>query len=203
MAKEATRAGAMERRMSIGAQRNPASQEAILKAAEELLLEGGLATFSIEAVARRAKAGKPTIYRWWPNKATLLLDVYHRQKEAVPTPDTGSAHEDLYQFLLTLIGYWREGNAGAIFRSVIAEAQIDPAAAEALSAYAKLRRGMSEVIIHRAKQRGEIADWVNAELAIETISAFAWNRLLTSRLEPDQQELRLFVRQFLQGIAPR
>ena len=43
------------KRTSIGAQRNPASEDAILTAAAEILTEGGLSAFSIEAVARRAK----------------------------------------------------------------------------------------------------------------------------------------------------
>ncbi|MET0170455.1 MAG: helix-turn-helix domain-containing protein, partial [Aliihoeflea sp.] len=67
-------------RRSIGARRNPQSQEAILDAAEALLGDAGTAGFSIEAVARRARAGKPTIYRWWPNRTLLLLDVYKRFK---------------------------------------------------------------------------------------------------------------------------
>ena len=67
-------------RRSIGSARNPQSQEAILEAAEAIFADEGYAGFSIEAVARRAKAGKPTIYRWWPSKAHLLLDVYTRQK---------------------------------------------------------------------------------------------------------------------------
>src|SRR5690554_2407569 len=65
-----------KRRVSIGARRSPETETAILDAAEALLREGGLAGFSIEGVARRARAGKPTIYRWWPNKTRLLLDVY-------------------------------------------------------------------------------------------------------------------------------
>ena len=66
----------MAARRSIGAQRNPESEKAILAAARELLAEEGLAGFSIEAVARRAHAGKPTIYRWWPDRTRLLLAVY-------------------------------------------------------------------------------------------------------------------------------
>jgi len=42
---------AENRRTSIGSQRNPASEEAILQAAQDILLEGGLRAFSIEAVA--------------------------------------------------------------------------------------------------------------------------------------------------------
>ena len=44
-------------RKSIGARRNPDSCEAILEAAEAVLAEAGYAGFSIEAVARRARAG--------------------------------------------------------------------------------------------------------------------------------------------------
>ncbi|WP_281015677.1 TetR family transcriptional regulator, partial [Mesorhizobium sp. M00.F.Ca.ET.216.01.1.1] len=74
--------------------RNPESADAIVEAAEAVLREAGYAGFSIEAVARRARAGKPTIYRWWPSKAALLIEVYQRQKH-VETPDTGNVEDDL------------------------------------------------------------------------------------------------------------
>ena len=86
-------------RRSIGARRNPASQEAILDAAEAIMREEGLAGFSIEAVARRARAGKPTIYRWWPNRTALMLDVYKRFKNVRAFPDTGTLRGDLVGFL--------------------------------------------------------------------------------------------------------
>ncbi len=123
------------RRTSIGAQRNPASQDAILQAAEEVLVENGLGSFSIEAVARRAHAGKPTIYRWWPTRAILLLDVYHRQKYVDIAPDTGAIETDIFQLLSGLLEFWNTGHGGAVFRSVIAEAQTDPAASKAIAAY--------------------------------------------------------------------
>src|SRR5688500_18319365 len=88
-----------EQRASIGARRHPATEAALLDAAEDLLREGDLAGFSIEAVARRARAGKPTIYRWWPNKTRLLLDVYQRQKGSVEAIDTGSIEADCIAFL--------------------------------------------------------------------------------------------------------
>src|SRR5690606_5779618 len=102
------------RRASIGARRNPQSAEAILTAAEAILREHGLAGFSIEAVARRARAGKPTIYRWWPNRTALMLAVYERQKMAVRSVDTGSIEEDSLQFLEALFAYWRDTGAGQV-----------------------------------------------------------------------------------------
>lgn len=191
-----------DRRTSIGSQRNPASEEAILAAAEAILLEGGLNAFSIEAVAKRAKAGKPTIYRWWPSKAALLLDLYHRQKDVVPHLDSGDVKNDLTQFLRGLIGFWRDGG-GAIFRSIIAEAQSDPAALDALRDYAVSRCRQSGSILARAQARGEIRNDVDPELLIELFSSFAWNRLLTSRLDVTDAEIRQIVSAIVDGVAVR
>jgi AcrR family transcriptional regulator len=196
---------ALARRTSIGSQRNPASQEAILQAAEDILVEGGLGGFSIEAVARRAHAGKPTIYRWWPSRATLLLEVYHRQKYVVSgtdtlAPDTGDIEGDVSTLIGGLLEYWRTGHAGAVFRSVIAEAQTDPAAREALATYMDGRYRQGAEMFSRAKERGELADWVDPTLAMEMLASLAWNRLLTDRLTITRQELAAITRQFVHGL---
>lgn len=188
-----------EKRASIGARRNPATEEAILEAAEALLREGDLAGFSIEAVARRARAGKPTIYRWWPNKTRLLLDVYQRLKLKMEAVDTGEIEEDCVRFLIGLFAYWRAG-PGQVFRSIFAEAQSDEAAAAALREYADGRRAHSAKMFQRAIDRGDLRADANPQIAAEMIAAFAWSRLLTGRLETDEAEIRGIVRQMLGGM---
>lgn len=196
------------RRTSIGSQRNPASQEAILQAAEDILVEGGFGAFSIEAVARRAHAGKPTIYRWWPSRAALLLDVYQRQKyDASGTntiaPDTGSIEGDVFTLLSGLFNYWYTGHAGDVFRSVIAEAQSDPTTRQALAAYMEDRYDQGGEMFRRAKARGEVADWVEPKLAMEIVTSFAWQRLLTDRLDEDPGQLEEAVRLICMGFKKR
>jgi AcrR family transcriptional regulator len=186
-------------RKSIGARRNPASAEAILEAAEAVLGETGHAGFSIEAVARRARAGKPTIYRWWPSKAALLLDVYQRQKRFA-YPDTGNLEEDITGFLGSLLANWRDTATGPIFRSVIAEAQADGTAAKALAAYAAGRRAETGKMIERAKARGEVADDIDPAVVADLVSSFAWVHLLTDRLDVDERELRAAASAIVHGI---
>lgn len=186
-------------RKSIGARRNPASAEAILEAAEAVLLDAGHAGFSIEAVARRARAGKPTIYRWWPSKAALLLDIYQRQKRFA-YPDTGKLEEDLAGFLGNLLANWRETASGSIFRSIIAEAQSDESAAKALAAYAADRRAQTGEMIERARARGEVAADVDPEIIADLLSSFAWIHLLTGRLETGEEKLRAVARAIVHGI---
>lgn len=191
-----------KRRASIGARRSPETETAILDAAEALLREGGLAGFSIEGVARRARAGKPTIYRWWPNKTRLLLDVYLRQKTPTASLDTGSIQGDCLALLQGLFLAWRSGT-GSVFRSVFAEAQSDEAAASALRDYAADRRAVTGRLFERAKERGELADDADPAIAAELIAAYAWSRLLTGRIEPSHEELEAVVRQMLSGVLKR
>jgi len=190
-----------EARRSIGAKRNPASADAIREAAQAVLMEAGYAGFSIEAVARRARAGKPTIYRWWPSKAALLLDVYQRQKR-VDNPDTGNIEEDLVLFLKSLFRHWRETPSGNIFRSIIAEAQTDQAAAEALAEYGRTRREHTGRMIERAKARGEVAADVESTLIADLVASYAWVHLLTGRIDESKADIRKAVSVILRGVAP-
>jgi len=187
-------------RKSIGARRSLESAEAILEAAEAVLIENGYSGFSIEAVARRARAGKPTIYRWWSSKTALLLEVYQRQKRDITYSDTGAIEEDLFIFAKSLFSQWHDTPAGNIFRSLVAEAQQDPAAAEALAEYSAGRRAHTGKLIERAKARGEVAADIEPSQIADLVSSYAWVHLLTGRLDEDDATLRKAIRVIVHGI---
>ncbi|MHA6300295.1 TetR/AcrR family transcriptional regulator [Devosia sp. CAU 1758] len=188
-------------RRSIGARRNPASQEAILDAAEALLRESGIAGFSIEAVARRARAGKPTIYRWWPHRTALMLDVYKRFKNAKSFPDTGTLRGDLSDFLVNhLLGFWKDSLCGTVYRAVVAEAQTDAGAAEVLLAYQHERKLYAARIIERARARGEVPEETDAALVIDLVVSYAWHQLLLGQLEEALGKAPDVVDMILRGV---
>ena len=56
--------------------RNARSHKAIVDATIKLLGSSGYVDFSIEKVASEAGVGKQTIYRWWPSRADLVLEVW-------------------------------------------------------------------------------------------------------------------------------
>lgn len=192
-----------DRRRSIGARRNPETEEAILEAAEALMAEVGISGFSIEAVAKRARAGKPTIYKWWPNKTALLLDVYHRRKPANVHMDTGSVEGDVFAFLTGVFAHWGDTGAGQVFRFVIAEAQRDAAAAASLLEYSAERRIQSGEIFQRGIERGELSADIDVGLCADMLAGFIWQRLLTGRIERDPAQLRLVARQMVRGLEAK
>jgi len=173
-----------KKRTSVGSRRSPESEAAVLAAAKELIAEKGYAGFSVDEVARRAGAGKTTIYRWYPTKADLFLAIYATERSTfVMIPDTGNLVEDLVQYTTSLWRFWASQPAGAALRGLIAEAQ---GTAEALSAlrdrFLPERTADVKKIMMDAASRGEIrAEEVGDKVSLWV--GYSWLRLLTRELD--------------------
>lgn len=177
------------RRASIGARRNPASQAAILAAARAVLAEEGYAGFSIDAVSRRAGAGKPTIYRWWKNRADLLMEVYAAEKAAVRAATSGNLAEDLASYTSALWDFWRDTPSGRTFRALLAEAQSDADALAALrDKFLPERLRDVRALFAAAAARGEIGAG-EVELRLALYVGFNWYYVLTDRLDEGRAEI--------------
>ncbi|NLH81048.1 MAG: TetR/AcrR family transcriptional regulator [Phyllobacteriaceae bacterium] len=188
-------------RRSGGPRRSDTAHAAILDAAEALLTTGGPSAVTFEAVARAAGAGKPTLYRWWPDRIDLLLEVYDRQTGAtLPEVDTGSFEEDLIVSISGLWRFWRESVAGRAFAAVVAEAQFDETARSTLVERLRDPAFPLRPVIARAVTRGEITPSEGEGLR-EFVVALNWLRLLTDRL--DETEVPALVAALLAGRGRR
>ena len=191
------------RRSSAGPRRSKAAAEAILEAAEAVLAEAGYAGFTIEQVARRAGAGKPTIYRWWSGKPALLIEIYARQPLDLSGTDTGSLEGDLIAALSRLLAFWRDTPAGEAFTALLVEAQHDPAALEMLRAFVAERSLPLADLFNRAARRGELAADFGLAAGLDLVSGYVWARLLTRRLEDDAASLASAARLLSRGCLRR
>ena len=65
------------------------SREAVIRAGIELVAEGGVRAFSVDAVVARSGVAKSTIYRHWNTRDELLVDAVQGKipQLAVPPPD--------------------------------------------------------------------------------------------------------------------
>lgn len=112
-------------RRSIGRHRNPDSHRAILDAGRALLREGGAHAASIEAIARRSAAGKPTIYRWWRMRAELMFEIYESAHASVAWPHASSGVNALADHIAALVHLWSDDVAGAALRAILCDALTD------------------------------------------------------------------------------
>lgn len=95
-----------------GRPRNLETQHAILNTSYELLLEHGFGAVTIEKIAEQAQVSKATIYKWWPNKAAVVMDGFmHAASARLPIPDTGKVTEDILLHVSNLVRFMtsREG----------------------------------------------------------------------------------------------
>jgi AcrR family transcriptional regulator len=175
-------------RRSIGARKNPNAEAAILDAALKILQSKGVKGLTMDAVAKAARAGKATIYRWWPTRGALLLGIYDRIKGPHSHADTGHIETDIAAFFDYVFEFWR-GEAGTVFALIIAEAQSDASVAEALAQYRAERIEDWQVVIDRAATRGELNVALDRKQMADTIIAVAWHHLLTNRLHVKGIEL--------------
>ena len=187
---------------SVMRRRNHRSHQAILKATAELLEEKGYRDICIEAIASRAGVGKQTIYRWWPSKAAVVMEAYsEKATQNIPTPDTGSVKQDLYQILQQLFAMLTTTTTGTAVTGLIAEAQMDASLAEAFrEQFIKCRRAATRTILERGIARGELRPDLNLELVIDAIYGPIWYRLLLKHAALDDAFAEELVNFLIVGI---
>lgn len=77
------------------------SRDRLLDAASELLAAGGVEAVTVEAVTRRSKVARTTLYRNFGNSAELLAAAFDRLIPRIESaPETGSLRERLIELLV-------------------------------------------------------------------------------------------------------
>jgi AcrR family transcriptional regulator len=113
---------------AMGRPRDSGRDLAILDATLSLLTEVGYEQLSMEAVAGRSGAAKTTIYRRYPDKATLVAAAVERRAPAKPPqPDGKSLRADVHSltaWLARSISEQDVGLLGALFTGMRHDAQL-------------------------------------------------------------------------------
>jgi AcrR family transcriptional regulator len=164
--------------VSVGRPRSPRIQQAILKAAADLVLENGFKALSIDGIAGRAGVGRMTIYRRWPNKAAIVMDAF------VARVDPGTLFlparnyiESIRLQMRTMAKAFR-GKDGALIRALLAEAQVDPELLVALrERWTMPRRKMAIAYFQQGIKSGFLRPDVDPNAMIDILYAPIYYRL--------------------------
>ncbi len=186
----------------IGRPRSEETKKSILTASYELLLENGFKTITVEGIAERAGVSKATIYKWWPNKAAVVLDGFFAATETMlQVPDTGSVREDLFIQVNNLASFITSPK-GKVITELIAEGQFDAnIAQEYRNRYFNPRRLISQHIFERGIQRGELKKELDIELCIDLMFAPIFYRLLITGETVNAEFVKDLISNVLTGIA--
>ena len=148
----------------------------VLQAALEVLAEGGVPGFTMEAVALHAGASKTTLYRRWPSRTALLVDAMDRAFQALPTPATGDLRSDLLALMVAFEALLESQPFPRLLAAVIDAAERDPALAGLHFELTERRRQPIRAALAEASARGEISPTVDLELVIDVLAGPAFYR---------------------------
>ncbi|MFC5746360.1 TetR/AcrR family transcriptional regulator [Actinomadura rugatobispora] len=166
------------------------SESAVIRATLDLIAEHGVTAVTVDAVADRSGVSRPTIYRRWGSRDSLIRAAYARMLRSLVEMDTGSVRGDLLALLRQLVAYL---NRVRVFPSLMEAAARDPELA-AMSEQAERRtRAIYERVLRRGVERGELPAGVDVLLFTElVVSPFVYRRVV-SRDEIDPASIEPVV----------
>lgn len=186
-----------------GRPRDPKLDEAILTAALEAFLELGYHATSISEIARRAGLGTPALYRRWPTKAAIAIEVVVREQKEEPIPSAGPIRADLAEFMRLRIGIYSTPLFHQVMLPVLLEAEAQPALKEAIrDRFVDYRRPLL-ARIRAAIEAGELRADTEPHRLLDLLMGTVAMPLLFAQPLPLESEAEAIVDQVLTGFEPQ
>jgi AcrR family transcriptional regulator len=185
-----------------GRPRDPNLDEAVLKAALELFSEKGYHHASLSEIARKAGVGTPAIYRRWPNKAAIAMDIVTRAAQPQPIPDTGSIRRDLTEFFKFRLRLWSSPLFSQIILPVASEAGLDrELAAEIRRRTLEYRESGPTQRVRKAIASGDLRADTDPQRLLDMLEGPLVLPLLFSQTPPEESDAQAIVDRVLYGCV--
>ncbi len=162
-----------------GRPRSEKSRNAILNATNKLLLQTSVQELSIEAIAKKAKVGKTTIYRWWPNKTAVVMDALSNQPGMQTPLPTANSHKEAILMQIEKLIRLVDSNNGQTIAQLFSEAQASEASLKIFKD--NLLEPLMDAMrysIKEGQKNGEFRDNIETELAADMLCGPIFFRLM-------------------------
>jgi len=185
-----------------GRPRSEKARKAILKGTIELLKRDGFNDLRIESVAARAGVGKATVYRWWPNKAELVIDAFAAAVfKELHFPPTGSVQHTIRGQMKRWAVIFRSP-LGQIIANVIGAGQSDPEILKAFHTHwVEPRRVEARKLLRQAMKDGEIRSDLDPDTILDTFYGPLYLRLLIRNAPLDEDFVDVVFDTVLSGLT--
>lgn len=187
-----------------GRPRSEHARRAVLDAALALVKEGGYPAATIEEIAARSGVAKTTIYRWWPSRPALVVDLLMEMAAAIAPPPAGPDPLRALRTELSLVAQAAGALPGQLMLSLVAEAQND---AEVRAALRKglfhPRRKATAEVIREAQAAGQLRTGVSPLVAVDLLFGAVFYRGLLRGEPVTERFVRQVFEQLMAGLEPR
>jgi AcrR family transcriptional regulator len=170
-----------------GRPRSEKARKAVLRSTLTLLKRVGFHELTMESVAYSAGVGKATVYRWWPNKAELVIAAFVMAVEPeLRFPSAGPVLESIHQQMRRWAGIFRSP-LGQIIATVIGAGQSEPEILQAFrSHWIEPRRTEARKLLHDAIAKGQIRADLDPDCVVDLLYGPLYLRFLLKHAPLDE-----------------
>jgi len=185
-----------------GRPRSETARRAILRAARELLDEGGLLSVTMEGVAARAGVGKPTVYRHWSNRYEVAMAALIEATRGTEAPRSRDAPLEALAEQLHRMAALFTSSTGRNVAVMLVSGYGETELSKAFRLYfVQARRDEGRALLKQAIAAGRIRAGVDLELALDLIYGPIFYRLTMAHAPIDAGFVDALLREILSGIA--
>ena len=186
-----------------GRPRSERARHAILRAASDLFEKGGYPAATIEAIAARSGVAKTTIYRWWPHRAALMVDLLLTMAEQAAPPPTGPDPMRALQTELHSVAQAMGAPPGRLLMALMSDALNDSEVRDVLLGrlFAPRRKATADMI-RKAQESGDLRADVSPDLAVDLLFGPLFYRTLIRQERATSAFLRQLYETAMTGLKP-
>ncbi len=171
-----------------GRPRDPAVDQAIVDAAKSVLAEKGFTGTSMDEIARRAGAGKDTLYRRWKSKEDLVLHLLTvLSEQTVKAPHLDDTRYALFVFLQAIRKVNLDTDLGPIIAGVVGESVRNERLAAGFHEFWSQRRAIAAGLVRQIAPTS--ATDAEVEAMLDHILGPIYYRLLLTGMPIDDEYL--------------
>ncbi|MFC7292452.1 TetR-like C-terminal domain-containing protein [Hirschia litorea] len=164
-----------------GPKRSEVSRLAVQNSALKELVENGWRSFSVDRVAKNAKASKQTIYRWWATPACMVVEAALETLPKSEDPNT-TPEERILALISPLFTTIRNGDGAHMWRGILLAAADDEEAGEIFRKWVmeSIRKPLRFILAEQANKGLIRRDW-EIDFALESLLGPLWHRIAAMR----------------------
>lgn len=187
-----------------GRPRSQQARKAVLDATYALVERGGYSAATIEAIAARSGVAKTTIYRWWPSRPALVVDLLMDLAVKAVPPPTGPEPLKALRTEMRGIASVSDDLIGRLITSLLGEAQSDPEIRTALvDGLFRPRTAATGNMVRKAQKSGLMRKDVPAEVAVDLLVGPLFYRMLVQHQPLNDAFVGHVFRCVMTGLEPR
>ena len=163
-----------------GRPRSDKATKKILDATNKLLLHMSVQELSIEAIAKKAKVGKTTIYIWWPNKTAVVMDALINQPGMQSPMPTAKDNTDAVVIQLEKLIRLLDSKNGEVIAQLFSQSQNDEKSYKIFADnFLNPLIDALQYSVEQGQKDGEFSSDIDAKLAVDMLSGPIFFRLLS------------------------